>query len=130
MLFSHNFKFTEEIIMCVCGLHGEEGLMVQCGGEGDQMIPNGKGEPATDSDSAVKNQKGCGVWQHARCMAVTDVGEPYYCHRCQPREVIYNSFRAAHVINPILIPSYYYCRLIWKYHWTNSLKKETNSTYP
>lgn len=106
--------------MCVCGLHFEEGLMVQCGGEGEQsnnstsstvqetVTKNNEEEPL-DSNDGNKNSKvasntnskdketllninkplkGCGVWQHARCMAVVDVGEPYYCHRCQPREVI------------------------------------------
>lgn len=134
--------------MCVCGLHGEEGLMVQCGGESEQQnsmgisasnispskateadtktsdtqkndggdhktkttvskdhSKNNKSSSSVDAkeiksvasdvnscepsvvDVPVRPLKGCGVWQHARCMAVTDVGEPYYCHRCQPREV-------------------------------------------
>ncbi|GBP07646.1 Histone-lysine N-methyltransferase ash1 [Eumeta japonica] len=53
----------EEVIMCICGLHLEEGLMVQCGGSG------------------------CGVWQHARCMRVADTTAPHFCHQCKPRPV-------------------------------------------
>lgn len=157
--------------MCVCGLHGEEGLMVQCGGESEQQnsmgtssntslskateadkadtkttetqkndgsdhktkttgskdhsksdnlkgdhSKNNKSSSSVDSkndslapketkcattvvnscespvvDVPLRPLKGCGVWQHARCMAVTDIGEPYYCHRCQPREVCCDS---------------------------------------
>ncbi|XP_077298609.1 histone-lysine N-methyltransferase ash1 [Arctopsyche grandis] len=118
----------EEVIMCVCGLHFEEGLMVQCGGEGDQQSGNSSSfaqfestaktfddDDANSNDTLKSNSKstiatskdpqkdssndgsyvgnyskavkGCGVWQHARCMAVTDIGEPYYCHRCHPRQV-------------------------------------------
>ncbi|KAJ2949544.1 hypothetical protein O0L34_g15464 [Tuta absoluta] len=54
---------TEEVILCICGLHVEEGLMVQCGGAR------------------------CGVWQHARCMRVRDTRAPHYCHHCSKREV-------------------------------------------
>lgn len=113
------FLFVEEVILCVCGLHFEEGLMVQCGGEGEQSNNStstaqettpktNEEETLVESNDGNKNNKvtnntiskdketlnvnkplkGCGVWQHARCMAVVDVGEPYYCHRCQPREVI------------------------------------------
>lgn len=49
--------------MCICGLHVEEGLMVQCGA------------------------RGCGVWQHARCMRVVDTAVPHYCHHCQHAKV-------------------------------------------
>lgn len=110
--------------MCVCGLHFEEGLMVQCGGEGDQQSVNSgsfaqfdstaktfdeyaysidtlKNNSKSTNATSIKDSsndgsfignyskavKGCGVWQHARCMAVTDIGEPYYCHRCYPRQV-------------------------------------------
>ncbi|CAG9790965.1 unnamed protein product [Diatraea saccharalis] len=54
---------SEEVIMCICGLHVEEGLMVQCGGAK------------------------CGVWQHARCMRVADTRAPHYCHHCRPHQV-------------------------------------------
>lgn len=46
--------------MCICGLHVEEGLMVQCGAAG------------------------CGVWQHARCVRVRDLRAPHRCHVCAP----------------------------------------------
>lgn len=47
--------------MCICGLHVEEGLMVQCGS--------------------------CGVWQHARCMRVQDTRAPHHCQHCRRRQV-------------------------------------------
>lgn len=50
------FVCPEEVIMCICGLHVEEGLMVQCGA--------------------------CGAWQHARCMRVADTRAPHHCHHC------------------------------------------------
>ncbi|VVC87422.1 unnamed protein product [Leptidea sinapis] len=53
----------EEIILCICGLHVEEGLMVQCG-----------------------NPK-CGVWQHARCMRLADTNSTHYCHLCSTEPV-------------------------------------------
>lgn len=54
---------TEEVILCICGLHVEEGLMVQCGGAR------------------------CGVWQHARCMRVADTRAPHHCHNCRREQV-------------------------------------------
>ncbi|CAF4826885.1 unnamed protein product [Pieris macdunnoughi] len=53
----------EEVILCICGLHVEEGLMVQCG-----------------------NSR-CGVWQHARCMRLADTSSTHYCHLCSTEPV-------------------------------------------
>ncbi|XP_059269738.1 histone-lysine N-methyltransferase ASH1L isoform X1 [Mustela nigripes] len=51
----------DDVIRCVCGLHKDEGLMIQC----DK----------------------CMVWQHCDCMGVTSDVEHYLCEQCDPRPV-------------------------------------------
>ncbi|XP_058557873.1 histone-lysine N-methyltransferase ASH1L isoform X6 [Neofelis nebulosa] len=51
----------DDVIRCVCGLHKDEGLMIQC----DK----------------------CMVWQHCDCMGVNSDVEHYLCEQCDPRPV-------------------------------------------
>lgn len=51
----------EDVIRCICGLHRDEGLMIQC--------------------------ERCLVWQHCDCVKADTSIESYLCERCQPREV-------------------------------------------
>ncbi|KAG5325554.1 ASH1 methyltransferase, partial [Pseudoatta argentina] len=51
----------EDVIRCICGLHRDEGLMIQC--------------------------ERCLVWQHCDCVKADTSVESYLCERCQPREV-------------------------------------------
>lgn len=51
----------EDVIRCICGLHRDEGLMIQC--------------------------ERCLVWQHCDCVKADTSAESYLCERCQPREV-------------------------------------------
>ncbi|CAB0034057.1 unnamed protein product [Trichogramma brassicae] len=53
----------EDVIRCICGLHRDEGLMIQC--------------------------ERCLVWQHCDCVRADASVESYMCERCQPREVNY-----------------------------------------
>ncbi|KAL7299920.1 hypothetical protein TKK_0007242 [Trichogramma kaykai] len=53
----------EDVIRCICGLHRDEGLMIQC--------------------------ERCLVWQHCDCVRADASVESYMCERCQPREVDY-----------------------------------------
>ncbi|KAK8390288.1 hypothetical protein O3P69_010163 [Scylla paramamosain] len=57
---SPNEEFEDEdVIRCVCNLHRDEGVMIQC--------------------------ERCLVWQHCDCMGVTDSPEHYLCEECSPR---------------------------------------------
>ncbi|XP_047559797.1 histone-lysine N-methyltransferase ASH1L isoform X4 [Lutra lutra] len=51
----------DDVIRCVCGLHKDEGLMIQC----DK----------------------CMVWQHCDCMGLDSDVEHYLCEQCDPRPV-------------------------------------------
>ncbi|XP_066595274.1 histone-lysine N-methyltransferase ash1 isoform X2 [Prorops nasuta] len=51
----------EDVIRCICGLHRDEGLMIQC--------------------------ERCLVWQHCDCVKADTSAESYLCERCQPRPV-------------------------------------------
>ncbi|XP_011869561.1 PREDICTED: histone-lysine N-methyltransferase ash1 [Vollenhovia emeryi] len=51
----------EDVIRCICGLHRDEGLMIQC--------------------------ERCLVWQHCDCVKADTSVDSYLCERCQPREV-------------------------------------------
>ncbi|XP_076292671.1 histone-lysine N-methyltransferase ash1 [Lasioglossum baleicum] len=51
----------EDVIRCICGLHRDEGLMIQC--------------------------ERCLVWQHCDCVKADTSIESYLCERCQPRPV-------------------------------------------
>ncbi|XP_043260523.1 histone-lysine N-methyltransferase ash1 isoform X2 [Colletes gigas] len=51
----------EDVIRCICGLHRDEGLMIQC--------------------------ERCLVWQHCDCVKADTSLESYLCERCQPRPV-------------------------------------------
>ncbi|KAK2586825.1 hypothetical protein KPH14_011844 [Odynerus spinipes] len=51
----------EDVIRCICGLHRDEGLMIQC--------------------------ERCLVWQHCDCVKADTSVESYLCERCQPRPV-------------------------------------------
>ena len=51
----------EDVIRCICGLHRDEGLMIQC--------------------------ERCLVWQHCDCVKADTSVESYMCERCQPRDV-------------------------------------------
>ncbi|XP_072760581.1 uncharacterized protein Ash1 isoform X2 [Anoplolepis gracilipes] len=51
----------EDVIRCICGLHRDEGLMIQC--------------------------ERCLVWQHCDCVKADTSIESYLCERCQPRKV-------------------------------------------
>ncbi|XP_012286435.1 histone-lysine N-methyltransferase ash1 isoform X2 [Orussus abietinus] len=51
----------EDVIRCICGLHRDEGLMIQC--------------------------ERCLVWQHCDCVKADTSVESYLCERCQPRTV-------------------------------------------
>ncbi|XP_044017299.1 variant-silencing SET domain-containing protein isoform X2 [Aphidius gifuensis] len=51
----------EDVIRCICGLHRDEGLMIQC--------------------------ERCLVWQHCDCVKADTTIESYLCERCQPRYV-------------------------------------------
>ncbi|OXU28648.1 hypothetical protein TSAR_004817 [Trichomalopsis sarcophagae] len=53
----------EDVIRCICGLHRDEGLMIQC--------------------------ERCLVWQHCDCVKADTSAESYLCERCQPRVVDY-----------------------------------------
>ncbi|XP_042208202.1 uncharacterized protein LOC121856616 isoform X2 [Homarus americanus] len=57
---SPNEEFEDEdVIRCVCNLHRDEGVMIQC--------------------------ERCLVWQHCDCMGVTDSPDHYLCEECSPR---------------------------------------------
>ncbi|KAK4303465.1 hypothetical protein Pmani_024522 [Petrolisthes manimaculis] len=57
---SPNEEFEDEdVIRCVCNLHRDEGVMIQC--------------------------ERCLVWQHCDCMGVTDSPDHYLCEECCPR---------------------------------------------
>lgn len=51
----------EDVIRCICGLHRDEGLMIQC--------------------------ERCLVWQHCDCVKADTSIESYLCERCHPRPV-------------------------------------------
>nr|XP_034180830.1 histone-lysine N-methyltransferase ash1 isoform X2 [Osmia lignaria] len=51
----------EDVIRCICGLHRDEGLMIQC--------------------------ERCLVWQHCDCVKADTSVESYLCERCHPRPV-------------------------------------------
>ncbi|XP_014598389.1 PREDICTED: histone-lysine N-methyltransferase ash1 [Polistes canadensis] len=51
----------EDVIRCICGLHRDEGLMIQC--------------------------ERCLVWQHCDCVKADVNVESYLCERCLPRPV-------------------------------------------
>ncbi|XP_043516873.1 histone-lysine N-methyltransferase ash1 isoform X1 [Frieseomelitta varia] len=51
----------EDVIRCICGLHRDEGLMIQC--------------------------ERCLVWQHCDCVKADTTIESYLCERCHPRPV-------------------------------------------
>ncbi|XP_048510750.1 histone-lysine N-methyltransferase ash1 isoform X2 [Athalia rosae] len=51
----------EDVIRCICGLHRDEGMMIQC--------------------------ERCLVWQHCDCVKADTSIESYLCERCQPRPV-------------------------------------------
>lgn len=51
----------EDVIRCICGLHRDEGMMIQC--------------------------ERCLVWQHCYCVKADTSVESYLCERCQPRPV-------------------------------------------
>ncbi|XP_043479533.1 histone-lysine N-methyltransferase ash1 [Leptopilina heterotoma] len=51
----------EDVIRCICGLHRDEGLMIQC--------------------------ERCLVWQHCDCVKADTSADSYLCERCQPRTV-------------------------------------------
>lgn len=51
----------EDVIRCICGLHRDEGLMIQC--------------------------ERCLVWQHCDCVKADTSVESYLCERCQPRDI-------------------------------------------
>ncbi|XP_063215904.1 uncharacterized protein LOC134527289 isoform X2 [Bacillus rossius redtenbacheri] len=51
----------EDVIRCICGLHRDEGLMIQC--------------------------ERCLVWQHCDCVRADPGVDRYLCERCQPRPV-------------------------------------------
>ncbi|XP_046489203.1 histone-lysine N-methyltransferase ash1 isoform X1 [Neodiprion pinetum] len=51
----------EDVIRCICGLHRDEGVMIQC--------------------------ERCLVWQHCDCVKADTSIESYLCERCQPRPV-------------------------------------------
>ncbi|KAJ8665327.1 hypothetical protein QAD02_006989 [Eretmocerus hayati] len=53
----------EDVIRCICGLHRDEGLMIQC--------------------------ERCLVWQHCDCVKADTSADSYLCEHCQPRDVDY-----------------------------------------
>ncbi|CAH0553558.1 unnamed protein product [Brassicogethes aeneus] len=53
----------EDIIRCICGMHRDEGLMIQC--------------------------ERCMVWQHCECVKADASAPSYHCEICVPREVDY-----------------------------------------
>lgn len=53
----------EDIIRCICGMHRDEGLMIQC--------------------------ERCLVWQHCECVKADASAPSYHCEICVPRAVDY-----------------------------------------
>lgn len=53
---------VEDIIQCICGLHRDEGLMIQC--------------------------SKCLVWQHTECTRADTTIENYLCERCDPNRKV------------------------------------------